>query len=74
MQPQAPPPIIKMDPGIPRTPQAILEKLKQQYQHVHDSRKANENRLVEIQDDIITATDELENLKIQAVVAADRFR
>lgn len=69
-----PPPIIKMDPGVPRTPQVILEKLKQQYELVISSRKSNEDRLEQIQDDVITATNELDNLKVQAVVAADRFR
>lgn len=67
-------PIVKMDPGVPRTPQAILEKLKQQYQAVSDSKQANENRLVQIKEDVELAQQELEDLKIGATEAADKFR
>ncbi|KAJ8978174.1 hypothetical protein NQ317_009662 [Molorchus minor] len=50
-----------MEPGIPRTPQMIAEKLREHFQ----------NR---VQEDIQQTTIELEELKIKAPTAAQRFR
>lgn len=75
MSVQAPPPlIVKMDPGVPRTPEAILGKLKQQYESVLESRESNEKLLKQTQEDIVNTTKELEELKMKAPIAAERFR
>lgn len=67
-----PSPII--DPGIPRTPEMIAEKLREHYREVCDSRDQNLDKLNKVQEDIEQASDELQELKIKAPVAAEKFR
>lgn len=63
-----------MDPGVPKTPQSVLEKIKEQYELLKSTRKSNEDRLVQINEEVLQSTNELESLKLQAVEAADKFR
>lgn len=76
---QAPPaPIITpqptLDPGVPRTPQAIAEKLKEHFESIRASRDANVDKLRQTQDEIVKVTQELKECQLQAPIAAERFR
>lgn len=63
-----------MDPGVPRTPQAIADKLKEHYDSLCASKEANLERLRKTQDEITQVTEELKDLQKQAPVAAEKFR
>lgn len=64
----------KMDPGVPRTPEAIVQKLREHYEDVCKSKSDNSKKLKEIQEDVVNITKEIEDLKLKAPKAADRFR
>lgn len=72
MPPQQP--IIKIDAAVPRTPQAIIDKLKEHYDNVSQSRDSHNLQLEQTKKDISLLTDELEDLKLKAPKAAERFR
>lgn len=63
-----------IEPGIPRTPQMIAEKLKEQYEKVLQSRQNHEIQLDKTREDIQEVMKEIEELKLKAPNAADRFR
>ncbi|EFA04029.1 PAX3- and PAX7-binding protein 1 [Tribolium castaneum] len=67
-------PVQAMDPGVPRTPQMIADKLREHYQNVCESREANINKLQQNQQDIEQISKELEELKTKAPIAAERFK
>lgn len=67
-------PAAVMDPGIPRTPQAIAEKLKEHYESLCTSKEANVEKLQKTQEEITQATEELKDLQTQAPIAAEKFR
>ena len=72
---QAPQPIVpKIGPDVPRTPEVIVEKLREQYQSMCSSRDENVTKLQQIKDDMGKISDELDELKLRAPKAADRFR
>lgn len=73
---EPPPTVTKpaIDPGIPRTPDMIAAKLREHYQNVCESRNDNLKKLETIQSDIEQATKELEELKMKAPIAAERFK
>lgn len=64
----------KMDPEVPRTPEAIIQKLREHYEDVCKSKNDNCKNLKEIQDEIANVTKEIDELKLKAPKAADRFR
>nr|XP_022914442.1 PAX3- and PAX7-binding protein 1 [Onthophagus taurus] len=66
--------IPKINPDIPRTPQAILEKLTEHHENVIKSRNNNIKKLQEIRDEIESTAHEIEALKLEAPKAASRFR
>ncbi|CAG9863520.1 unnamed protein product [Phyllotreta striolata] len=63
-----------IEPGIPRTPQMIAEKLREQYEKVLRSRDAHEAQLDKTRNDIDEVKKEIEELKVKAPTAATRFR
>ncbi|XP_057654367.1 PAX3- and PAX7-binding protein 1 isoform X2 [Diorhabda carinulata] len=63
-----------MKPGIPRTPKMIAEKLKEHYEQVNQSKQNHELQLQKTRKDIEEVVKELEDLKMKAPNAADRFR
>ncbi|KAL3281217.1 hypothetical protein HHI36_004431 [Cryptolaemus montrouzieri] len=63
-----------IEPGIPRTPQMIVDKLKEHFQDVSVSREKHAEQLEKVQQDIIDMSEELEALRVKAPEAADRFR
>ncbi|XP_044266326.1 PAX3- and PAX7-binding protein 1 [Tribolium madens] len=63
-----------IDPGIPRTPQMIADKLREHYQSVCESRENNIKKLQQNQQDIEQISKELDELKTKAPVAAERFK
>lgn len=69
---QIQPPVI--EPGVPRTPQMIVDKLKEHYQDVCNSRDKHIQQLEKVQQDINQLSEELESFKIKAPEAANRFR
>ncbi|XP_072388932.1 PAX3- and PAX7-binding protein 1 [Diabrotica undecimpunctata] len=78
MEPPSPPRISAqvpfIEPGIPRTPQMIAEKLREQYEKINQSRANHEAQLEKTRNDIQEAMNELDELKIKAPDAAERFR
>lgn len=73
------PPIISpqipvIDPGVPRTPQMIAEKLREHFQKVCASRDYNIAQLKKTREDIQQVTKELDELRFKAPGAAERFR
>lgn len=69
---KAQPPVI--DPDIPRTPDMIAKQLREHFNSVCSSREENLAKLRKVQEDIEQATDELEELKLKAPEAAEKFR
>ncbi|XP_066143774.1 PAX3- and PAX7-binding protein 1 [Euwallacea fornicatus] len=63
-----------IEPGIIRTPQMIAAKLKEHYSSICQSRDENLAKLRQIQEDIDQANEEIEELKIKAPEAAEKFR
>lgn len=63
-----------IDPGIPRTPAMIAQKLRERYLAVCESKEKHEKQLQKTQDDIVQLEKEIEELKKKAPIAADRFR
>ncbi|KAL1513374.1 hypothetical protein ABEB36_002793 [Hypothenemus hampei] len=63
-----------IDPGIPRTPEMIAEKLKEQFRNVCNSRDKNLEHLKKIHEDIEQAYDDIEELKVKAPEAAEKFK
>lgn len=63
-----------IDPGIPRTPEMIAEKLRERYVVVCESKEKHEKQLEQTQDDMERIQNEIEELKLKAPAAADRFR
>ncbi|XP_030765366.1 PAX3- and PAX7-binding protein 1 isoform X1 [Sitophilus oryzae] len=63
-----------IDPEVPRTPEMIAEKLREHFKEVCNSREQNLVKLKKVQDDIDEANEELEDLKIKAPEAAEKFR
>lgn len=73
--PVAPPaPTITMDPGVPKTPQAIAEKLHEHFDSICTSREQNIQKLCKIQEDIVKVSNELKEYQLQAPVAAEKFK
>lgn len=67
-------PVSAIDPGIPRTPEMIAQKLRERYMSVCESKEKHEKQLEKTQDQIQQIQKEIEELKVKAPVAADRFR
>lgn len=65
---------VVMDPGVPRTPQAIADKLREHYESLCASREANVEKLRKTQEEITRVTEELTDLQTRAPVAAEKFR
>ncbi|KAK9879757.1 hypothetical protein WA026_006819 [Henosepilachna vigintioctopunctata] len=63
-----------IEPGIPRTPQMIVDKLKEHFQDVCSSRENHIKQQEKVRQDIIEIRYELEELRLKAPEAADRFR
>ncbi|KAJ8942846.1 hypothetical protein NQ314_009908 [Rhamnusium bicolor] len=63
-----------IDTGAPKTPQMIAEKLREHFQNVCMSRERNKVQLQKTQEDIQQVTQELEDLRVKAPGAAERFR
>lgn len=63
-----------IDPGIPRTPEMIAEKLREHYRETCASRDENVAKLKQIQEDLDQAQEELEDLKVKAPEAAEKYR
>lgn len=63
-----------MEPGVPRTPQMIADKLREHFQNLKNSQENNLKRLDQIRTEIDEVTSELETLKFKAPVAAERFK
>ncbi|XP_068904533.1 PAX3- and PAX7-binding protein 1 [Tenebrio molitor] len=63
-----------IDPGVPRTPQMIADKLREHYEGVCASREMNIKKLQQTQQDIEQITSELDELKTKAPKAAERFK
>ncbi|CAH0558279.1 unnamed protein product [Brassicogethes aeneus] len=63
-----------MEPGVPRTPQMIADKLKEHFQNLRDSQERNRERLEKITDDVEEVTGELQELEVKAPDAAERFK
>lgn len=63
-----------IEPGLPRTPQMIAQKLRERYMAVYESKEKHEKQLDKTRDDIEQIQKEIEELKLKAPVAADRFR
>lgn len=70
--PQISAPVI--DPGVPRTPEMILQKLREHYENAHQSKEKHEKQLQKTQDDIKQIRRDINELEIKAPEAADRFR
>lgn len=66
------PPLI--DPDIPRTPEMIAEKLRERFADACQSKQQHLTKLHKIQEDIEQASEELEDLKLKAPEAAEKFR
>ncbi|XP_017778141.1 PREDICTED: PAX3- and PAX7-binding protein 1 [Nicrophorus vespilloides] len=64
----------KIDPGVPRTPEAILAKLKEEFEITENRKIQHERQLRQVQDDLIDVAEELTTLKIGAPKAAEKFR
>lgn len=69
-----PVPRVVMDPGVPRTPQAIADKLKEHYESLCVSREANLERLRKTQEEITQVNEELRDYQMRAPAAAEKFR
>jgi GC-rich sequence DNA-binding factor len=67
-------PVQAIDPGVPRTPQMIADKLREHYEGVCASREMNIKKLQQTQQDIEQITSELDELKTKAPKAAERFK
>ncbi|KAF5287978.1 hypothetical protein FQR65_LT12155 [Abscondita terminalis] len=63
-----------VDPNTQRTPQAIVEKLREKFEEVCTSRSNHMQQLVHVQDDLVEVKNELEDLKKRAPIAAERFK
>lgn len=63
-----------IDPGVPRTPEMIAQKLRERYMAVCESKEKHEKQLEKTQEQIEQIQKEIEELKVKAPVAADRFR
>ncbi|KAF7278966.1 PAX3- and PAX7-binding protein 1 [Rhynchophorus ferrugineus] len=63
-----------INPEIPRTPEMIAEKLREHFKEICDSRDQNLQKLRTIESDIEQTSEELEDLKIKAPEAAEKFR
>lgn len=63
-----------IDPGIPRTPEMIADKLREHYRETCASRDENVAKLKRIQEDLDQAQEELEDLKVKAPEAAEKYR
>ncbi|CAH1183754.1 unnamed protein product [Phaedon cochleariae] len=63
-----------MEPGIPRTPQMIAGKLREHFERVSGSRERHMEQLEKTREDMQEVVKELEELKIKAPNAAERFR
>ncbi|ERL92824.1 hypothetical protein D910_10132, partial [Dendroctonus ponderosae] len=69
---QLQPPLI--DPDIPRTPEMIAEKLRERYADACQAKQQHLAKLHKIQEDIEQASEELEDVKLKAPEAAEKFR
>ncbi|KAB0798165.1 hypothetical protein PPYR_09158 [Photinus pyralis] len=63
-----------VDPSTQRTPEAIIEKLREKFESVCASRNSHMQQLITVQDNLIEVNNELEVLKKRAPVAAERFK
>ncbi|XP_060518822.1 PAX3- and PAX7-binding protein 1 isoform X2 [Cylas formicarius] len=72
--PVSQPQLSAIDPGIPRTPEMIAQKLRDHYKEICSSRDENLTKLKNIQQEIQQAGEELEDLQLKAPEAAERFR
>lgn len=63
-----------VDPNTQRTPEAIVEKLREKFESVCTSRKLHAKQLQQVQEDLVQVNEELEELKRRAPIAAERFR
>lgn len=63
-----------IDSGVPKTPEMIVQKLREHYENVRQSREKHEKQLEKTQEDIKLIKKEIEELKIKAPEAANRFR
>lgn len=63
-----------IDPGIHRTPEMIVHKLREHYESIQQSREKHEKQLEKTQEDIKHIKREIEDLKIKAPEAANKFR
>lgn len=69
-----PPPPPSLDPGVPRTPQAIAEKLREHFDGICASREKNAQKLQKTQEEITAVTKELSECQLKAPVAAEKFK
>lgn len=67
-------PMPVIEPGVPRTPQMIMDKLKEHYEDVQRSKDQHSKQLDKVQQDIVQLTTELDELKLKVPEAAERFR
>lgn len=67
-------PVAIMDPGVPRTPQAIADKLREHYEGLCASRETNLEKLRKTQEEMTSVTEELKDYQTQAPIAAEKFR
>lgn len=65
---------VKMEPGIPRTPQTIIEKLREHYDCVLRSREDHGLQLEQNIREIDLLSKDLEDLKFKAPKAAEKFK
>lgn len=63
-----------IDPGVPRTPEVIAQKLRERYNAVCESKEKHEKQLQKTQDEIRHIQKEMEELRVKAPAAAERFR
>lgn len=63
-----------MDPGVPRTPQAIADKLREHYESLCASKEINLQRLRKTREEITAVTEEVQSYQTQAPIAAEKFR
>lgn len=63
-----------IDPGVPRTPEMIAQKLRERYVAVCESKDKHEKQLKKTQDEIQQIQKDIDELRMKAPEAADRFR
>lgn len=67
-------PHVKIEPGVPRTPQTIVEKLKEHFVSVCESRETHRLQLEQNNREMDMLSRELEDLKVKAPKAAEKFK